>query len=393
MSKELLTKFNEVLRPYYAELTRPGVGDVAALQQYLDRFYQDESITNLLRELFPNFNELLSLFNDKEGQMLSHYFKVRLFKEAIAASLGYNVLEHWHHAQSLIAWEQEKSTQWGKSLNNAKDGFELNNLIELLTYAEALALENPYRLPPVAPANAANSATGAANSAAGSGKSAKNGKAGKGQSNASAATAGGSLADINFDSASLLFLEHSPDYKNYLGLGFSPWTVQEITSSAAFLKLKKEQGLQNAALKAFLHHSSGFKFFYDAQGNLHQSNLPIPGSPYKDFYVSTSLADFTKQAHATALKFNLLENNLHFFKKSDMISYQKKNPCAIITSVSYQTTGLKRGANFHVENLFKDVPLMIEFIKYMKNEFSNYALELQYEAREAARLQLVFTPA
>lgn len=59
MSKELLSKFNQVLRPYFAPLSGSDICDVAALQQYLDRLHQDANIVNFMREANADFESVV----------------------------------------------------------------------------------------------------------------------------------------------------------------------------------------------------------------------------------------------------------------------------------------------------------------------------------------------
>lgn len=359
MSKELLNKFNQVLRPYYAELTRPSICDNAALQQYLDRLCADQEITSFLRTMNSDIEALFSNLDETNQKVLAKYLKVRFFKEALAASVTQSVLSHFD-SDAIMAFAREVQQSVPFTLANERDLFNIVNLLQVVTLAFAAKCEKAlqdqgidcsYRLPEI------NNA---------------------------------SLAEIMPEANTTAMLARASrdgyKYHNLYRFCAKPQILQAISRDRAC-----RETVDNCRLiRSIISQADNAKVYYDARGTAYINRVPA-GSDKSDFYLTRTFATAIHETRANVAMFTLGADSLKAFSTNDCAKVLSKQQVNVLVSNIVNTMGLHSTSSFNLEQTFADCANISGLIKFMEQVKQPYKLSLQFSSLNTACLQLLFT--
>lgn len=337
MSLELLQQYNQVLRPYYAQLYRPGIENTAALLDFMAKFCADQSIVDFILEASPESKALLSEFSGDDATILSHFLKVRVFVKFFSAPLMDAIADSWTHAE-FEAFSKTLSEKCGLNYSASHVALDrmgqrqLATLLYLQVTRDALAGKSGFAVPEVT---------------------------------------GQKVMDLNPNAVSLaLFREHQPK------------ELSCVASSPAMLKGIMEMGgtLQQCAPKVsvakyILSLASDKKFFFDEAGNAYFNRVPV-GCDSSNFYLTQTMAMMVKHLKPAAIKFDLNDNTLLGFATAETARTLNKQELPLLVSVPFDTTSVL------AENLrtdFAQIALISKFLQFLRSlKKRNYEVHLQF---------------
>lgn len=342
MSKELLSKFNQVLRPYFAPLSGSDICDVAALQQYLDRLHQDANIVNFMREANADFDALLKLLEasgDKENlEMACHCYMVRFFANYISEPLSRCVIKNFPAAQF-----QELAVQ---SLGVANFDTLPHNITAhcfepslIINFVNALFSSRRFRLFELPKSNV--------------------------------------FADLQPNDASVSTLASSK-IKNYFALAGDPNNIRNVLQNRALHQSARNAGARFNVLKCVLSDVANVKIYYDAEGKAYFNRVP-QGSSNRDYFVSHTLATVSNLVHANTIKFDLSQLSLNLLQRADMQKLLRRSSLNLVVDsiFGFQIEAAIETLDFN--HLFKDCAAFVALITLMQNIKGKFTHELQWQ--------------
>lgn len=345
MSKELLSKFNQVLRPYYAQMTRPGIGDNAALQDFLARFSADHSLFELLAATSPEVKELQELVSGNNAVILIHFLKARLFQQQIAPALAVTLLQQAPSSE-LEAIGQALQEKAKISLESTGQLFDVNQLSHILCLLLASYIEENLQQ--------------------------------AGIEHAMALPAAGSVAvDANPDEISAQLFAPCKLKKLYC-VAARPNAISELTRNSSLASCAKEVVI----LKTIMHSMTGSKIFFDQSGNAYANRIPA-GNSANNFFLTRSFAALLKDTKASTIKFTLQPEVLTLFTGSENTKFLNKNEVNVLACF---TGGESAGTAFNLKQEFADCAQLAAFLRFMQGLKHQYSLQFQFDANNYNRL-------
>lgn len=355
MSKELLSKFNQVLRPYYAQMTRPGISDLATLQDFLARFCADQQIIQLLATTNPETQELQNLLPGNNSAILGHFFKARLFQQQFSHALAITLQQQAPSSElDAIGKFFTEKTKIAYNRENIYDSFQLASILCLLyaSYAsdqlDQAKIAHAYALPKASIA-----------------------------------------VDVTPDSLSpALFVSGTQPLNTLYSVASNPKQIAALKA----LKFSSDQIKQHALMTRYLRAPAGMKVYYDALGNSFLNRQPI-GTPQQNYFATCTFASLLKETKADLIKFALNSDTLHLFNNSENSKTLNKSNVSIIVTCQKEDPNSATAYNaFDLQQEFSDCSNLITLVRYIQGLKKTYDLQLQFVANTYYRLQLACVP-
>ena len=357
MSKELFNKFDQAIRPYYVTLTRSGICDNAALQQFLDRYSADDKVVDFLLAANSELNALHGMLDANEQKVLGLYLKTRFFHDSLAPALGQKVLASLNGNDLLGLCTQLKELT-GLTVSQSELALELVGLTEILSRivaAKSTALLQQagvncsYTLP------VAKNAT---------------------------------CIDLLPDGVMprLLNANKNHGYQQYLVLTQNPRQTQ------ALLTERYGHGTPHFKLfKGILSQTEGAHVYFDQQGKRYVNRIPF-GASQNDSYTSCTIGSLLRTTKAQVMRLGLNTETVHLLTTSECGRYLKKNEVNLIAVTSFKHERALNSLNYDFKSLWPDCADMAKVITFIHSLKQEFKLQLQYEPVFYNMLQLTCMP-
>lgn len=357
MSKELFNKFDQAIRPYYVTLTRSGICDNAALQQFLDRYSADDKVVDFLLAADSELNALHGMLDANEQKVLGLYLKTRFFHDSLATPLGQKVLASLNGNDILGLCAQLKELT-GLNVSQNEIALELVGLTDILSRivaAKSAALLQQagincsYTLP------VAKNAT---------------------------------CIDLLPDGVMprLLKANQTHGYQQYLVLTQNPRQTQ------ALLMERYGQGLPRFKLfKGILSQTEGAHVYFDHQGNRYVNRIPV-GTTQNDSYISCTIGSLLRATKAQVMRLGLNAETVHLLTTNETGRYLKKNEVNLLAVASFKHERALNTLNYDFKALWPDCADLAKVITFMRSLKKEFKLQLQYEPIYYNVLQLNCAP-
>lgn len=377
-STELLQKYNQVIRPYFATLSQVGLPDIPSLDQYIDRYIQDPLIMPFLCESFKQVNDLYQSLNESNQQILNMYLKVRFFSESLAQSVAYNLVEHFKTHDLMVLGEQVRASSHF-SINNAKDYLNISNLVTIIVL------------------KLASKAYGTIMESHGA----------QATSFSLPQAKDGVLIDISPDMITCQMLANSHGAYSHL--------YAFATNPSMFDLLSKEKAFEGVVrvfhiFKSIIAPSPNVRIYFDANGTPFTNNrafadnrrTPNVANPQEQFFLTRTIAGTLKETsspnpkfspndgESQVLKFSLNPNLLSMILSNDSIKAILKHKVQLIACSTYQNDGLKNTTHLDLNETFGDCFGITALIKHIEQQKAGYKVQLQIDPLHFGRLQIVF---
>lgn len=355
MSKELLSKFNQVLRPYYAQMTRPGISDLATLQDFLARFCADQQIIQLLAATNPETQELQDLLPGNNSAILGHFFKARLFQQQFSHALAVTLQQQAPSSElDAIGKFFTEKTQIATTHSNVYDAAQLASILCLLyaRYAsdslDQAGIAHAYALPKAKIA-----------------------------------------LDVTPDNFSPeLFTSGEQALTTLYSVASNPKQFQALKT----LQFSRDKIQEHTLMKRFLRAPVGMKVYFDPLGNAYLNRQPV-GVQQQNFFATCTIASLLKESKADFLKFALNADTLHMFTHSENTkALNKSNVSVIVTCQQDEPSNAAARNAFDLHQEFDDCAAIISLVRYIQGLKKHYDLQLQFAANTYYRLQLACVP-
>lgn len=379
MSTALADQFNQVLRPYFADITAAQIKEEAALTAFLERYAHDAKLVALLRAAHHDFDALIAHIEQLQQEGATgaeasyktlaqaiHCYLVRFFGAYLARPLAATMLDTWDSSAILKLYGQRQQILAGyQDLGCFADerghAFELEQLTRLLIQLLAAQLHTAYQLP------------------------------------------GERVLDLNCDLVSLLDILNGGSLKHLKFLASTPSYVTELAQNqwlGRALKLAFEhkavpRPIEANIVKSILAQVSYQKIFFDAQGRQYVGKVPAGVSP-QDFFTTVTLPDLITNQKADVVKLNLTEANLKLLGSAQMGKlYRHGTALAVTTGPELTLTAAPAYAR--LDTIMGDCALIVALLKLyaeaLKASSKHLALHLnwQYEPAWPCQPQLIIT--
>lgn len=379
-STELLQKYNQVIRPYFASLSQTGLQDIPCLDQFLDCYIQDPLIMPFLCESFKQINDLYQCLNETNQQILNMYLKVRFFSESLAQSVACSLVEHFKAHDLMLLGEQVRAIS-NFSINNAKDYLNISNLVTIIvlklasrayaTISERYGGDSTmFKLPEVKD---------------------------------------GVLIDISPDMITCQMLaECLGSYSHLYAFATNPSMLELLSKEKAFKGVVRVFHI----FKSIIAPSPNVRIYFDAKGNpfTNPANRVYPNhasdntaDSQDQFFLTRTIAGTLKETSSPrptfspnegdfqVLKFSLNPNLLSMLLSSESIKAILKHKVQLIACSTYQNDGLKNTTRLDLNEAFGDCFGITALIKHIEQQKAGYKVQLQIDPLHFGRLQILFT--
>lgn len=378
-SIELLQKYNQVIRPYFATISQTGLSDIASLDQYLERYIHDPLIMPFLCESFKQVNDLYHCLNEPNQQILNMYLKVRFFSESLAQSVAYCLVEHFKTHDLMLLGEQVRSSSHF-SINNAKDYLNISNLITIIVLRLA------------AKAYATISS-----------------RLGEGCTMFSLPKVNdGVLIDISPDMITCQMLANSNgDYSHLYAFATNPSMLDLLSHEKSFKGVVRVFHI----FKSIIAPSPNVRIYFDANGNpftnpnsrtFTDNRQDTSSDNQEQFFLTRTIAGTLKETSSPSpkfspndgefqvLKFSLNPNLLSMLLSNESIKAILKHKVQLIACSTYQNDALKNTTRLDLNETFGDCFGITALIKHIEHQKAGYKVQLQISPLHFGRLQIVF---
>lgn len=341
MSNELLSQFNQVLRPYYAQMTRPGIEDNAALLEFMARFSADQSLVELLADASPEVKALQEQLSADNVTVLGHYLKTRLFSIQMAPALAKTIIAQWPRSEfATLAQTLEQKIKAPVDGNTL--GLHELPLQRLLTalYAsfaqQNLEQETKIKDAPLIQGKCNNA------------------------------------VDVNSSALSAKIFSCAK-VKTLYSIAANPEQVTLLHRNSALASCVK----QHVIFKTILGPVSDQRVFFDQQGRGYLNRMPMGSNPLS-FFLTRSFAILLKDTKADLVKFTLTPESLNLFTASENAKYLNKHQVQLLVQLE-QPQESELSLNLTTEFAFlSPLSQLLEFLQGLRKV--SYTMQLHYSS-------------
>lgn len=357
-STEQLTKYNKIIRPYFLTLTQEGLNDIAALDQYLDRYIQDPLVMPFLCESFKQVDDLYICLNEPNQQILNVYLKVRFFSECLAQAVAFNLVDHFKSHDLMVLGEQARA-YCHFAISNAKDYLNVSNLMTIVIMKLAIkayaTISERY-----------------------------------GQQATSfylPQEKDGVLVDISPDIITHHMLANANNSYNHLfAFATNPIMLNSLIKEKAF----KGVVPRFTIFKSIVAPTPNVRIFFDANNTPYTNRVPQGTSPDK-FFVTRTIAGTLKETSAHVLKFSLNPNLLSMILSNESVKAILKHKVKLIACSTYQSDAPKNTTSLDLNETFGDCFGLAALITHITAKEPNYKVQLQIDPLQFGRLQILIS--